>query len=470
MSESVEVIIDPDAQISPEHSAPPEGGSDAAQAAAIVFEMGRELSPVEPAANPGRLWPCGCPANAAGEHWGRCPDRDTTVPGRRVYPGELEEIEFRAKRGQMIHPSEALAMVRTIASLSHRVVARYVQTAEALERARDAEEEVAALDRANSSAARRVEDIERAWQARGPMADLGHLATAVTEVERLKRGLESARQEFQLVRETLMAALHTDPESRPLPQVPELAVKVAEELEQFRTWAAEQQSDYLNRRYTAEQVGELQTSEAELVSAPLKARLDAQDQQLSQIAGELVQAQDMYARSLQIIQQRDAQVAAQRDHIQSLERELVHKRRTMEQLAFAQSQVNAGDAGMQVLRGEITDLRRAIDERNQLLGEASQAQSQLEIQVSRMQVTVDKWSRLRDELLERINDQRVQQALKMADENTGEIEASSWAADMCADVVREVWNRLLRMSDDIQVTTPDPADGSDSARQEQAEA
>lgn len=77
--------------------------------------------------------------------------QDATVP--TLLPGELEEVEQRARRGESIRPRSALGMVGTIYSLTWRVSTRFRQAAEAndraehwLERAEKAEDQVKKLE------------------------------------------------------------------------------------------------------------------------------------------------------------------------------------------------------------------------------------------------------------------------------------------------------------------------------------
>lgn len=183
---------------------------------------------------------------------------------RRLHPGELEEIEAAAGAGKITCADDVLALVNTVYALSRRVAARFNETAQAR---RDA---VAARGRA--------ERAERALEARGPMADLGELADAVAGRERAERRVTELEQSV-VARDRLLAQATRERE------------EARRELEQARTSLKDARAQIADLRgeraglYTGEQVGQLQTSEAELVSAPLKRRVGELERELGSARG-----------------------------------------------------------------------------------------------------------------------------------------------------------------------------------------
>lgn len=175
--------------------------------------------------------------------------------GRSLELGELEEIEANAQAGQMADPSQVLAMVRTIQSLARRTYVRFTQMVEAQGRANEVERRAEELanklsvsygelqirDARTEVLNSRVSDLSEWLTLRD-----GELASANEQRDAARREVEELKQSLA-ARDSLLAE----------------ATKERDEARRER-----------DARYTKEQVGDFQASEAELVSAPLRRQVE----------------------------------------------------------------------------------------------------------------------------------------------------------------------------------------------------
>lgn len=215
-----------------------------------------------------------------------------TEPRHVTSAWELARFQALAKRGHALTPWQTLGLINTIHSLSRRLQVRFNETVQA---------------RQDAAAAReRAESAERQLAARGPMADLGHLADAVARAESAEQEVArlisanrdlyqqvtdvsaTAWRERELTKRERQRAERAERDRREAIERAEREVSQARMIahvhgeagirERFGIKPDEDLYDGLSRR-----VGELQTSEAELVSRPLKkqvAELEARNQKL----------------------------------------------------------------------------------------------------------------------------------------------------------------------------------------------
>ena len=175
-------------------------------------------------------------------HRGVAPSNMLRREGTRLEPGEVQEIQAAAERGESVPWNQALGMVEVIEALSRRAYARFQQTA-------DAREELAA---------ERVRLSEAQDQITVLTSELRMYSDRVTELDgRLDNMAGSLARANEDVR------LSAD-------RIEELENQLGR-TEQPDSEAADGQLD--QRLYTAAEVAHYQATEAELVSAPLRQRI-----------------------------------------------------------------------------------------------------------------------------------------------------------------------------------------------------
>lgn len=263
--------------------------------------------------------------------------------GQRLNPGELEEIEAAARGGAMLAPNETLAMVNTITALTRRIAIRFNQTAEARhavvklsDRINELETELKELQRMPdlghlADAIRRADQAERAlkvWE-QGGWLEAGAVRERIAELQanvqaehrevqrlaRINRDLDqqmvdvaaSAQRERELTRRAELELEQTRT------QLKDAGVQIADlrriltqrqhRIEELEAQVGEYQRDAIERTKVIDKtrsrfniapgedlfeglcrkVGDLQTSEAELVSAPLMARAEQAEARIEEL-------------------------------------------------------------------------------------------------------------------------------------------------------------------------------------------
>lgn len=263
--------------------------------------------------------------------------------GQRLNPGELEEIEAAARGGAMLAPNETLAMVNTITALTRRIAIRFNETAEARhavvklsDRINELETELKELRRMPdlghlADAIRRADQAERAlkvWE-QGGWLEAGAVRERIAELQanvqaehrevqrlaRINRDLDqqmvdvaaSAQRERELTRRAELELEQTRT------QLKDAGVQIADlrriltqrqhRIEELEAQVGEYQRDAIERTKVIDKtrsrfniapgedlfeglcrkVGDLQTSEAELVSAPLMARAEQAEARIEEL-------------------------------------------------------------------------------------------------------------------------------------------------------------------------------------------
>lgn len=333
---------------------------------------------------------------------------------QRLNPGELEEIEAAARRGAMTAPNEALALVNTITDLTRRIARRFNETAEARQEAARARE--------------RAESVERTLKAQGPMADLGHLADAVAGRERAERQAREAAEEVAALDRELKhyRSGHVCVDGcRPNAHV---AFQGRRQLEELKRELAEAHAriqeyyqdaikrtrviDQIRQRFgigagadlydtLCRKVGDLQTSEADLVSAPLKARIAELEQTATQALAREQAAEHRAARHARRLDEAEQRHIGTRDEAARLHR----------QVAELGQSVRANGMAMSQAQSRIDDLEQSVQARDRLLAKATQDLRTRETEIQLLEVALADWDSAGEKIAELAGSEDTEEAL-----------------------------------------------------------